>query len=655
MTMARHEFTPTSLSLAAVTALFLCAACLAEGRVPDNTALRTADELWRGYNPRSLPLEPETVREWSTGTTVLRKVYYTSEFDQGHRVRIIAYYGFPKTQRRVPAILHIHGGGQTASKGYVNYWVRRGYAALSINWGGYPLEGNPAEGNTDWGPLYVNAGDGLKPYLTKPSARSNAWYHWAVAARRGLTFLEQQPEVDPSRFGVLGISMGGRLTWLVAGSDARVKAAVSVYGAVAITEPVNGLPGSEQVTLPPEDRQLWRATLDAQAYASKIRRPFFYLSSANDFYGAMDFASRALGMFRHRNRWMSFTPHFNHHIGAEQAAALPMWMDRWLKGGERWPAGPSVRLELGTPDRVPRAVVTPDRADGVSKVSIYYSTESYPQSRFWRSAVSERESGAWAARLPLTVENQSLYAFANVLYDSGLSLSTNVAIATPEALRDAGIQATDPQSLLIEDFQGGSEDWFANMASPDLDTAEKPFFRVVDGQDGRRALQAHERQGAHWKFSTRKIGDPKWKGPAGGALQFLIRAAQPNTILVIATENEGRPPRRARVFLSQLAVRGGDGWQTLKAPLASFHLLDGDETLASWDGVNLLSIQAQYPILPVSGDPAKRRTLGVRWQGPGPAIARMEWILSRDAPGARPGMPACECGKNNLQTVHGPL
>jgi hypothetical protein len=446
-----------------------------------------------------------------------------------------------------------------------------------------------------------------------------------MAARRGLTFLEQQPEVDRSRLGVLGISMGGRIAWLVAGSDSRVKAAVSVYGAVAITEPVNGLPGSEQVMLPPEERLIWRATLDAQAYASRIRCPFFYLSSANDFYGFMDLACRAMDMLPHRHRWMSFTPHFSHHIGAGQAAALPMWMDRWLKRGESWPAGPTVHLELNAPDHVPRAVVTPDRAAGVRKVSIYYSTESYPQSRFWRSARSERVGGAWAGRLPLTAVSQSLYAFANVLYDSGLSLSTRVATTTSEALRDAGINATDAPSPLIEDFEGGLEDWFAIMANPNLDSEEKPFFRVVDGPDGGKALQAHEKQGPHWKFSTRKIGDPKWRGPDGCALQFRIRASQPNTILVIVIENEGRPPKQATVFLSQIAIRGGDGWQTLKAPLSSFHPLEGDETLASWDSVNLLSIQAQYLVLPWSDDPAKRRTVGARWQGPGPALARLEW------------------------------
>jgi hypothetical protein len=205
---------------------------------------------------------------------------------------------------------------------------------------------------------------------------------------------------------------------------------------------------------------------------------------------------------------------------------------------------------------------------------------------------------AWAARLPLTAVSQSLYAFANVLYESGLSLSTKLASTTSEALREAGIHATDTPSPLIEDFESGPEDWFAILANPNLDSDERPFFRVVDGPDGGKALQAHEKQGSQWKFSTRKVGDPKWRGPAGCALQFRIRASQPNTILVIAIENECCPPKQAKVFLSQIAIRGGDSWLTLKAPLSSFHPLEGDGALASWDSVNLLSIQAQYLGLP---------------------------------------------------------
>ena len=48
-------------------------------------------------------------------------------------------------------------------------------------------------------------------------------YLLTLGARRGLTFLEQQAQVDPERIGVYGHSMGGNLTVYVAGTDNRVK------------------------------------------------------------------------------------------------------------------------------------------------------------------------------------------------------------------------------------------------------------------------------------------------------------------------------------------------------------------------------------------------------------------------------------------------
>ena len=64
-----------------------------------------------------------------------------------------------------------------------------------------------------------------------------------AGARRGLTFLEQQSEVDAQRLGVYGHSMGGNLTLYVAGTDQRVQvAAPSVGGQGFRTVPWKLLP-----------------------------------------------------------------------------------------------------------------------------------------------------------------------------------------------------------------------------------------------------------------------------------------------------------------------------------------------------------------------------------------------------------------------------
>ena len=49
-------------------------------------------------------------------------------------------------------------------------------------------------------------------------------------ARRGLDYLAKRPDVDPSRMGVSGISLGGVLSGIVAGVDPRVKVVLTLVG-----------------------------------------------------------------------------------------------------------------------------------------------------------------------------------------------------------------------------------------------------------------------------------------------------------------------------------------------------------------------------------------------------------------------------------------
>ena len=58
-----------------------------------------------------------------------------------------------------------------------------------------------------------------------PSARNDGYFLRTLAARRALTFLEQQPNINPEKLGAYGFSMGGVITLRLAAIDKRVKAA----------------------------------------------------------------------------------------------------------------------------------------------------------------------------------------------------------------------------------------------------------------------------------------------------------------------------------------------------------------------------------------------------------------------------------------------
>ena len=168
----------------------------------------------------------EVVKAWDEGDTHLETVYFTGELFEGEKTRIFGHFGCPRrVEGKVPGILHIHGGGQTAGLDWPRFWAKRGYACLSFDFCGNTNLPNLGPGYhreryTLWGKVpadMMKVSGGLQ---MKPTPRYNPWYHWTLAARRGLTFLETRPGVDAQSLGVFGISTGGTLTWSVAALDA---------------------------------------------------------------------------------------------------------------------------------------------------------------------------------------------------------------------------------------------------------------------------------------------------------------------------------------------------------------------------------------------------------------------------------------------------
>jgi dienelactone hydrolase len=587
----------------------------------------TVETLWAGYNPRALPVEAEVLKETVEDGLVLRTVKYTSEISDGFKVRIVAYYGFPAGGKNLPAIMHLHGGGQNATLPYVKYWAQRGYATLSINWSGKPIEGNPANGKTDWGPLPYNqnSDDTGSVYNLKPNGRWNSWYHWTIAGRRGLTFLEQQPEVDPQRLGMFGVSMGGRLTWMVAGLESRLQCAASVYGATLMDEPIPGVAGSEYVPVL-RNEPLWRPTLDAHAYAPLIKCPFFFISAANDFFGRLDNVDRTMKEVPGDRKWWTLSPHFSHHIAGEEGRALVLWMDRWLKNGPDWPAAPSLVLDLLPRDHVPAARVDPANASEVARVDIYYSTGRIPQARFWRTISAVREKDGWQAKLPLTALDETVVATAKVFYRSGLSLNTPLAKVSPAELQAAQIAATDAPTAVIDDFSHGAVDWFVTEMGPNVLLNDKNLFKVVKTSAGGQAIARDEANLPDWRMFTRKLGDPKWHGPAGAGVQFEVLAEKPNALTIVAIQNYESYPWPTRVFAATVSLAGGD-WQHVAVRMEDFkEITKGTgEPLPSWEGINLFGFAGKYNF---SGGHMKlpNYPIGTAWSGPAPAIAKLAWL-----------------------------
>jgi len=257
----------------------------------DNISPQIFEELWAGYDPRAEPLEIQTLREWQEDGVVLRIVRYRIGIFKGQKSLMAGVYGYPRGGTKLPGVVQIHGGGQYADYRAVLTNAKRGYATISIAWAGrinspdYKVnpeivklfwDGKTGDPNykltTDWGSLDAyhapcrnpkNAFAKVSPASWTlddvESPRNNPWFLCTLGARRALTFLEQQPEVDPDKLGVY-------VTVMTAAADSRVKAAAPSCGGI-----------SDRTS----DNAIYRATINDGVNLRHISCPIIFLSPSN--------------------------------------------------------------------------------------------------------------------------------------------------------------------------------------------------------------------------------------------------------------------------------------------------------------------------------------------------------------------------------------
>ena len=593
------------------------------GSVSAQDIPQSVEETWAHFDARSEPLETEVIRESIEDGIVLRHIRYVVGTFAGKKTRVAAFYAFPEGGERLPGIVQLHGGGQRPLPDGTRFWAEHGYAAVSVNWGEHVI-GENDDPNTDWAGIPagfldpkhhndVTPDEGTTHKVAHPW--NSSWLLYAAAARRAITFLEEQAEADGSNVGVTGHSMGGRLTVLTA-IDPRVKAASpSVGGSGYLYSDIAGVPGSARRMR--ENLDLYNRTLDCRNYWPLIRCPVMFLGATNDFNSPMEMVLQGFRSLPQKNGAMSFTPHMNHRFTADNYAARVRWFETHLKGTFKFPRTATAKLELKSDEGIPRFTVRPDLAGPhkLQSVAIFYGYDRDPRARFWRSAEVVREGDTFTAACPVLDLSEPLFVFANVTYDTGQSLrmprgysdtplltvTSECRTAFPHQLAAAGVKPHGDRQRLIEDFSHGWRDW--------------SLVGVGHAE--------------HWNYETHRIHDPDFVGPRGASLALEIETTAPgNTFAVVMDVDRwrgytGRNPRRFTALVKLPAT----GSQTVKLPVARF-LSEKGEVLQNYDFVTSLIL--------TPGQKERPDKVAEVWQGKVPIFRNIRWEGGEFATRPRP-------------------
>jgi hypothetical protein len=403
-----------------------------------------------------------------------------------------------------------------------------------------------------------------------------------------LTLLARHPRVDADRLGVFGISVGGSLTWMIAGFDRRVRAAVPIYGCGYNYDRRNvqwGLPGLT------EDLALFQRVLSPEAHAPGVECPVLFLDSTNDFHGLMDRAYETLAAVRGPVR-QAFTPRYNHHIEPQQGKNLALWMDWHLNHGAAFPASPSLKLQLDG-NGVPQATVVAEAPDGIDAVDVHYALgDKRPQARFWRRVPIRDLKAPLVAALPVMDPWEQIHVFANVRWKSGVSLSSELRMAIPAQLGRA--RATLQRSATMAHGDEGVDHWYFTNGYTDPNLDWSYLQSGKDAAHGPFVAFNLDRFGdpVAVRLSTHLIGDPQFRGRDNESLALECRGGfTPDGLTITLIEDDWSP--RARRFTAKVAGADlGPDWKEIVLPLSRFADAQGQPP-AHWNQIDKLELQGE--------------------------------------------------------------
>lgn len=367
---------------------------------------------------------------WVDETGPVRSLFYSGENYNGMSTRVFAYYATPgtlagdtSTDKNLPAVVLVHGGGGTAFREWAELWAKRGYAAIAMDLSGHrPIENanpHPPENRVRHSNAGPDQGDDEKfGSIAKPVEEQ--WpYHAVANVIRAHSLIRSFPEVDPERTAITGISWGGYLTCIVAGVDSRFRVAVPVYGCGFLAE--SSVWHDRMAKMSPEDRARWTMLWDPAQYLPAVTMPILFMNGTNDGAYFLDSYQKSYDLVQSPKQ-MRMTVNMPHsHPDGWKPKEIGLFIDQYLRG-----SSPLAKLDAPQHDgdkvRVPHSSALP-----LKGAEIHWTTESGPiNKRKWQSQAGTIEFDT--ITVPAPPEDATVW-FVTVTDERGATVSTTVQFA----------------------------------------------------------------------------------------------------------------------------------------------------------------------------------------------------------------------------------
>jgi dienelactone hydrolase len=586
--------------------------------------------LWATFDASKHPINMEVLHTYEDQGVTIQMISYAVGIFKGKEVRMGGYLAYPSDMdEKLPGIVQIHGGGQRATHQYSSAIAQNGYVVLATNWGGRLMHhqepDQPAEGTiaTDWSPLdatqqhngwFANTAPDELTYDDFDSPRNNNWFLINLANKRAITALQQLDFVDAEKIGVHGHSMGGKLSVMLAGTDNRVKVAVPSCGGTGnAPAELKARPGN--CAHPQQIKPLYAKYIDDAKMLPYITCPILYKGPQNDFNGMLSqLAFNWAAIPAETSVRYSITPHMNHRHSLESEFVDLLMFEEYLKGTYKLPETPQIHVDLKGNAIGPVITVKPDPSQEIERVEIFYSQDPNGQFRFNRSVEVTQHGDLYIASAPITSTDLGFFAMANVYYKHPKSLQLKGAFWKPTP-GESYILSTNVQKFEIHEVQA---------AQPVVTDTTTRMIQASFDNDGLPDWYRYSQN----RLNTRKIRDPKWRGPIGATLVIdVLDLIGENLIMEFSFNSYSKYGREfpQGEFYCVMPIEASPDWQTVEINIDDLKAVRADQRgmPADWQTLDHLIITHS---LDVRVEGSHRTFTSNAKHGQGRQLRNMQWV-----------------------------
>lgn len=443
----------------------------------------------------------------------------------------------------------------------------------------YPLEVDYAN--------FIRAGRHFK--FADTTARETCYFEWSALGHYAISTAIDICCITDKKIGLLGVGTGANIVWMLSSLDKRIAASCTVFSAGWNEyEGIYKYGGNNIIINIDEERERWLAGIATESYAKFITSPMLYVSSSNNKLTHMERASDTISRIPEKVYTLNcISPRFTNIIGFKNTKNILLFFKKFLFMQDiSLPKKFSCNID-NQEGKAAINIVAEKSAD-ISQIVIYYCEgEINPCARNWFEINIDPSSEKYTGYPKISFENNQLFAFANITYKNGVTISSNLYA---KKIKDLNISIPSLRRSPVIYNSVMERDCFTIFSPEKLNLSgiflEEYSVYLKEGPGGITGIKA--KKGSLASF---KVGDVRFKGIDDESFKFDVFSSNPQELTLYFYDKAGRSDEHYHICT--ISLMGGNIWQPIEIKKQNLKTAEG-QSLKSWEDICMVGF--------VSGD-----------------------------------------------------